>query len=254
MIALLTERRATAMENSDNVKSLARSLRLPVFESFTEYLEPGMTIEEALVALLSEECARRSDALVKRRIRDAGLPNGKTVDTFKLVPSIPHLKDEQIRSLETCQFIEGNINVCALGGSGTGKTHLMAAIGRVAVQLGYTVKFTRVSDMLTLLHEASTEKRLGAMMKTLLKVDLLALDELGYVSLGVKKAQLLFDVIAKRSEAGSSVFVTSNFEFSKWSGFIGDSVLTKALVGKLAGNSLVLNMNGEDYRIVSRKA
>jgi DNA replication protein DnaC len=108
--------------------------------------------------------------------------------------------------------------------------------------------------MLTQLHEASTEKRLGAMMKTLLKVDILALDELGYVSLGIKKAQLLFDVIAKRSEAGSSVFVTSNFEFSKWRDFIGDTVLAKALVGKLAGNSVVLNMNGEDYRLASRKA
>ena len=86
-----------------------------------------------------------------------------------------------------------------------------------------------------------------------LKIDLLALDEIGYVSLGVKKAQLLFDVIAKRSEAGSSMFVTSNYEFSKWKDFIGDIVLTKALVGKLAGNSIVLNMNGEDYRLASRK-
>jgi len=242
------------MENSDTLKSLAQTLRLPVFESFAEYVEPGMSIEEALVALMSEECARRSDALVKRRIRDAGLPNGKTIDTFKLVPSIPHLKEEHVRSLETCHFIKTNINVCALGGSGTGKTHLMAAIGRSAIHLGYTVKFTRVSDMLTLLHEASTEKKLGATMKSLLKVDLLALDELGYVSLGVKKAQLLFDVIAKRSEVGSSVFVTSNYEFSKWKDFIGDTVLTKALVGKLAGNSVVLNMNGEDYRLASRKA
>jgi len=242
------------METNERVKGLAKSLRLPVFEEYTEYVKPGMSVEDALVALMSEECVRRSDALVKRRIRDAGLPNGKTIDTFKLVPSIPHLKEDQLRLLESCQFVKTNINVCALGGSGTGKTHLMAAIGRVAVQLGHTVKFMRVSDMLTLLHEASSEKRLGAMMKTLLKVDLLALDELGYVSLGIKKAQLLFDVIAKRSEAGSSVFVTSNYEFSKWKDFIGDSVLTKALVGKIAGNSVVLNMNGEDYRIASRRA
>jgi DNA replication protein DnaC len=71
--------------------------------------------------------------------------------------------------------------------------------------------------------------------------------------LSVKKAQLLFDVIAKRSEAGSSTYVTSNYEFSRWKDFIGDMVLTKALVGKLAGNAVVLNMNGEDYRIVSKR-
>jgi len=177
----------------------------------------------------------------------------KTIDTFKLAPSIPHLKEEQVRSLETCQFIDMKLNVCALGGSGTGKTHLMAAISREAVQLGYTVKFLRVSDMLTMLSEASTEKRLSVMMKALLKVDLLSLDELGYVSFSAKKAHLLFDVIAKRSEAGSSVFVTSNFEFSRWGQFVGDTILTKALVGKLAGDAVILNMNGEDYRIASKR-
>lgn len=130
----------------------------------------------------------------------------------------------------------------------------MSAISREAIQLGYTVKFFRVSDMLTMLNEASTMKRLGAMMKTLLKVDLLSLDELGYVSLSLKKAQLLFDVVAKRSETGSSIFVTSNYQFSGWKDITGDTVLTKALVGKLAGNSIILNMNGEDYRLASRKS
>ena len=241
------------MLNNYSVESLAQSLRLPIFETYTEYVKADMSIEEALITLMSHEHERRHDALVKRRVRDAGLPGGKTIDTFKLTPSLPHLKKEQVGSLATCQFIEKRMNVCALGGSGTGKTHLMAAVSREAVQLGYTVKFLRVSDMLTMLNEASTEKRLGAMMKTLLKVDLLSLDELGYVSLSAKKAQLLFDVIAKRSEAGSSVFVTSNYEFSKWKDFIGDTVLTKALVGKLAGDSVILNMNGEDYRLASKR-
>jgi len=241
------------MVNSDSIGILARSLRLPVFEAYAEYVMPGMSVEDALAELLSQECARRHDSLVKRRIRDAGLPNGKTIDTFKLVPSIPHLKKEQLDALASCQFIEDNMNVCALGGSGTGKSHLMAAICREAVHLGHTAKFLRVSDMLTMLVEANSEKRLGAMMKTLLNVKLLALDELGYVSLSTKKANLLFDVIAKRSAAGLSVFVTSNFEFSKWKGFIGDEVLAKALVGKLAGAAVILNMNGEDYRIASRR-
>jgi DNA replication protein DnaC len=213
-----------------------------------------MSVEEALVALMSLERDRRHEALVKRRIRDAGLPNGKTIDTFRLAPTIPHLSEGQVQSLAACHFLEKGLNVCALGGSGTGKTHLMAAVGREAIQLGHTAKFLRVSDMLTMLGEAGAEKKLGAMMKTLLKADLLLLDELGYVSLSAKKAQLLFDVVAKRSEAGSSVFVTSNFEFSKWKDFLGDAVLAKALVGKLAGDAVILNMNGEDYRIASKRA
>jgi DNA replication protein DnaC len=246
------------METSDTIKSLAQSLKLPAFVSYKIYVKPDMTVEEALIELMSQECERRNDASVKRRIRDAGLPNGKTIDTFKLAPSIPHLKQDQFDALVSCQFIKDGMNVCALGGSGTGKSHLMAATCREAIGLGYTVKFMRVSDMVTMLSEASAEKRLSAMMKSLLKVDCLALDELGYITLSVKKAQFLFDVIASRSEAGSSVFVTSNFEFSKWGEFTGNNsvitaAMTKALVGKLAGNAVVLNMNGEDYRIASRK-
>jgi DNA replication protein DnaC len=241
------------MESGDRVKALARALRLPAFESYLDYVGPGMPLEQALIELMSLEQERRHGALVKRRIRDAGLPNGKTIDTFKLSPTIPHLKKDQVDLLATCQFIGNKLNVCALGGSGTGKTHLMAAICRVAIELGHTARFMRVSDMLTMLSEAATEKRLGDMMKALLKADLLALDELGYISLSAKKAQLLFDVIAKRSEAGGSIFVTSNFEFSRWKDFTGDTVLTKALVGKLAGDSIILNMNGEDYRLASRR-
>ena len=242
------------MEYSNDIKSLAQTLKLPAFESYAEYVKPGMSVEQALIAVMSQECERRHDVLVKRRIREASLPNGKTIDTFKIVPSVPQLKEEHVQSLVTCQFIKNNRNVCALGGSGTGKTHLMAAVCREAIQLGYTARFFRVSDLITMLCEASTEKRLTVMMKALLKVDLLALDELGYVSLSLKKAQLLFDVIAKRGEAGSSTFVTSNYEFSKWKDFIGDPVLTTAFVGKLAGFSIVLNMNGEDYRLASKRA
>jgi uncharacterized protein YeeX (DUF496 family) len=91
--------RGMAMDKIDNIKSLAQSLRLPVFEAYTEYVKPGISIEDALVILMSGEYERRHDVLVKRRIRDANLPNGKTIDTFELVPSIPHLKEEQVQSL-----------------------------------------------------------------------------------------------------------------------------------------------------------
>jgi DNA replication protein DnaC len=241
------------MSTNDTIINLANALKLPTFGAYAEHVKPGMTIEDALVELMSLESARRHESLVKRRTVDAGLPNGKTIDTFKLVPTIPHLKQNHIDSLVSCQFIKDGMNCCALGGSGTGKTHLMAAVCREAIRQGYTVKFVRVSDLVTMLSEANMDRKLGVMMKKLLKVSLLALDELGYITLSNKKAQLLFDVIAKRSEEGASVFVTSNFEFSRWKEFVGDSVMTTALVGKLAGNSVVLNMNGEDYRIASRK-
>jgi len=245
--------RASAMENSEAIRNLARTLKMPEFESYDKHVTPEMTVEDALLDLMSREVERRGQALIKKRIREAGIPNGYTMDTFKIVPTVPNLKEENVRALKTCRFIENKQNVCALGGGGTGKTHLMAAVGLAAIEMGYTVRFIRVSDMLTAFTEACTEKRLGAMIKTFMKVDLLLLDELGYVSLTVKKAQFLFDIIAKRAEAGAGVYVTSNYEFSKWPQFMGDPVMTKAMVGKLAGNSIILNMNGEDYRLAYKK-
>jgi DNA replication protein DnaC len=108
------------MDKENIIRSMAQSLRLPVFESYDKYLKPDMSIEDSLACLLSMEHERRNDARTKRRIKDAGLPNGKTIDTFKLVPSIPHLKEEHVELLSSCQFIKNNMNVCALGGNGTG--------------------------------------------------------------------------------------------------------------------------------------
>jgi DNA replication protein DnaC len=236
-----------------DVESLANELRMPVFGAYAEHIDLGRPFDENLAELMSLELARRKDASVKRRVREAGFPFGKTLGTFEFPPTLPHLRKEQLLELATCRFISEKTNVCALGGSGTGKTHAMAAIGLEAVQRGYSAKFFRLSDLITALDEAKSEKKLGAMMKALLKYDLLELDEWGYVNLSAKKAQLLFDVVAKRCEAGGSIFITSNFEFSRWPHFLGDSVMTKALVGKLTGNSVILNMNGEDYRLHSRK-
>ena len=241
------------MDDSGSLESLARALRLPVFCDYAKHILPGRPFDENLRELMSLELSRREDASFKRRVREAGFPCGKTLASFKYPPSLPHLKEEQLLDLAECRFISDKMNICAIGGSGTGKTHAMAAIGMEAVRRGRSVKFLRVSDLITMLDEAKTEKRLGAMMKTLLKYDLLELDELGYVSLSAKKAQLLFDVIANRCEAGSSIFVTSNYEFSKWTQFLGDNVMTKALVGKLTGSAKILNMNGEDYRLYLKR-
>jgi DNA replication protein DnaC len=241
------------LDNKDIIKQLAQSLRLSAFEAYKNYVKPNMTVEEALIVLMKHESEYRNENMINRRILNAGLPNGKTIDTFKFVPTIPHLKNEHVEPLISGQFIADGMNCCALGGSGTGKSHLMIAICREIIQKGYTASFMRVSDLITTLHEARMEKTLGNLMKKLLKVSLLCLDELGYINLKQAQAQLLFDVIAKRSEVGGSIFVTSNYEFSKWSSFLGDAILTKALVGKLAGNAIVLNMNGEDFRLASKK-
>jgi DNA replication protein DnaC len=241
------------MDDARTIESLAGALRLPVFRDYAKHALPGRPFDENLRELMSLELSRREDASYLRRVREAGFPCGKTLDSFKFPPSLPHLRQEQLLELAECRFIEDGVNVCSIGNSGTGKTHAMAAIGMEAVRRGYSVKFARVSDLVTMLDEAKSEKRLGSAMKTLLKYDLLECDELGYVHLPARKAQLLFDVVAKRCEAGGSIFITSNYAFSDWPQWLGDSVMTKAFVGKLTGSSVVLNMGGEDYRLYCKR-
>jgi DNA replication protein DnaC len=227
------------------ISELAASLRLPSFAEYGKLARPGASFGENLAELLAAEAARRDGESVRRRIRQAGFPVQKSIDTFR--HRLPHLKRDAVMELAECKFIGAKANVCALGPSGTGKTHLMTAIATEAIERGHTVRFYRVNDLLVRLNEAKGEKQLGALNASLKRCALLCLDELGYVSVSAKNAELLFNVVAGRHEVGST-YITSNYEFSKWAGFLGNPAMTAALVEKLTQNAVILNMNGEPYR------
>ena len=146
-------------------------------------------------------------------------------------------------------FIKRKQNVVAIGNSGTGKSHLISALGIEAITRGYTVKFRRASDLVTQMTEAVSEKHLGQFIKSVNACDVLIIDELGYLSFDAAGASLLFQIFAARYETKSTM-VTSNLEFSKWVTFLGqDEHMTAALIGRLVHQSIILNMNGEDYRL-----
>jgi DNA replication protein DnaC len=227
------------------ISELAASLRLPSFAEYGKFTRQGAAFGENLAALLAEEAARRDSESVRRRIRQAGFPVQKSIDTFR--HRLLHLKQDAVMELAACKFIETKTNVCALGPSGTGKTHLMTAIATEAIEKGHTVRFCRVNDLLLKLNEAKGEKQLGALNASLKRCSLLCLDELGYVSVNTKNAEMLFNIIASRHEVGST-YITSNYEFSKWAGFLGNAAMTAALIEKLTQNAVILNMNGDPYR------
>lgn len=233
------------IEYDEQISDLATDLKLPTFAEYRKFTKRDAAFNANLAALLTEEAARRKNEAVQRRIKQAGFPIRKSIDTFK--NRLPHLTQDAVMELAACKFIAAKANVCALGPSGTGKSHLMTAIATEAIEKGYTVRFYRVNDLLIKLNEARSEKRLDALNTTLKKCDLLCLDELGYVNVNSRNAEMLFNVVASRHEIGST-YITSNYGFSKWADFLGNAIMTAALIEKLTQNATILNMNGEPYR------
>ena len=187
----------------------------------------------------------------ERRIHQARFPVVKSLDTFEFA-ALPSLNKALVLELARCEFIERKECVLALGNSGTGKTHVALALGLVACQKGYRVRFTTTAAMVHELVEARDEKRLLRYQKQMAGYELLIVDELGFVPLSKSGAELLFEVFSQRYERGSTM-VTSNLPFQEWTEVLGSERLTGALLDRLTHHVHILEMNGESYRLKQSK-
>jgi DNA replication protein DnaC len=236
-------------EITEKLDQLSKRLKLSVLSDYKNRLNPGMSFEEGLILLLEIEAAEKDRKSMERRIKNAGFPLIKTLDTFAFdAERLPHLKKEQVMELSGCEYIRQKRNVIAIGNSGTGKSHLMTALGIEAIKRGYHVKFKKASDLVNQMSEAQIDKQLTRYLKNLNNCHLLIIDELGYLTFDIQGASLLFQVFAARYETKSTI-VTTNLEFSKWVSFLGDPGLSTALIDRLIHLSTLLNMNGESYRL-----
>ena len=137
-----------------------------------------------------------------------------------------------------------------MGNPGTGKTHLMTALGIKACLLGYKVQFANAATLASELKEARDGYQLRRLEKGIAANDLLLIDELSYARFNQEESELLFKVISERSERASTI-ITTNLVFSKWTEMFASDTLVAALVDRLTYRSQVLNMNGESYRLSS---
>ena len=205
-----------------------------------------MDHSEYLFRLVELELIDRHQRMVERRIRAARFPAVKSLDTFDF-PAISSVNKSLVMELARCEYVQRRENVIAIGNSGTGKTHVALGLGLAACQKGMSVGFTTAA----LVHEqveARDERRLLNLQRQPSRLNLLIIDDLGFVPLFQTGAELLFEVFSQRYERGS-ILVTTNLPFDEWTQVFGSERLTGALMDRLTHHVHILEMNGDSYRL-----
>jgi DNA replication protein DnaC len=204
-----------------------------------------------LLKLVERELIEREQKAAQRRIKAAQFPVIKTLDCFDFTMQ-PSINEHLVRQLMVGEYIQKHENVLIVGNSGTGKTHLASSLGFAACMQGLNVRFFSVSSLVTHLSEMRDGRQLERTFKQLERLDLLILDELGYVPFSKTGAELLFDVISRTYERTSAI-VTTNLPFEQWTEVCGSERLTGALLDRLTHRVHIIEANGQSYRLRQSK-
>ncbi len=235
---------------------LLRSFHLPAF--LREYgalaemaAREGLSHEGYLLALSQLEAAERTERRVERLLSESRLPREKTLATFDL-ERLPAKARTQLASLRDGAFLERAVNVIALGNPGTGKTHLLCALGSELVRKGHPVLFAPTFQIVQKLLAAKRDLRLPAELKRLDRFEAILLDDIGYVQQSREEMEVLFTLLAERYER-RSVLITSNLVFSKWDSIFKDPMTTAAAVDRVVHHSVVIELPIQSYRAQAAK-
>ena len=240
----------------DLLHTRLETLHLPYIKEHCQPLaataaKNSLTHLDYLGQLIEGESARRSERAIARRIHAARFPVIKTLDTFRWdwPKKINRL---QIQDLFGLRFIPDKANVILLGLVGLGKTHLATALGYAACQQGHSVLFANAIDDINTLHAAQTRGTLKTELRKYTAPALLILDEIGYLPIDQRGADLLFQVISARYERGSIV-LTTNKAFKQWPAiFNGDSTITSAVLDRLLHHGHTVVLEGSSFRMKDR--
>ncbi len=233
-----------------------KALRIPTLGRRYEAVvrqarDGGWPYEEYLRELLEAEVLARHDHAAERRLREARFPEIKTLDQIDW-QALAGVSRPKLLELATCGYVEAGDDIVLAGPVGTGKSHLAIALGVEATRRRYRVAFRRAADLVRGLLEARDERSLGRLHATYERVDVLVLDELGFVPFDRAGGELIFNLLSERHARRSTV-ITTNLAFGEWVQVLGSEKLTTALLDRLSSRAHVLTTKGPSYRSRRRK-
>ena len=234
------------------LKHHLKALKLPAMHDESEKVAAQCVKDNVdhltfLLRLCELELIGREKRATDRRLKAAKFPTCKTLEGFDFKAQ-PSLNRVLVSELLRCEYIDKRESVILLGNPGTGKTHLATALGIAACQHGKRTRFWRVTELVTQLMEARDDRQLIRLKSQLAKLDLLILDELGYVPASKLGSELLFDVISQGYER-TSIIVTTNLPFEQWTEVLDNERLTGAVLDRLTHRCHILEACGESYRL-----
>ncbi|MCL5674890.1 MAG: IS21-like element helper ATPase IstB [Candidatus Omnitrophica bacterium] len=237
--------------------TLLRDLHLPAFrESYEELAKTAekesLSYPKYLLALTERESEQRQQRKIQRLLRESRLPLEKTFRSFDL-KRIPVPVQCIVNNLLDGSFVDRKENILAFGNPGSGKTHLLCAIGQELIQHGRPVYFTTCSLLVQDLLIGKRNLKLARVLKRLAKYQAVVIDDIGYVQQNREEMEVLFTFLAERYERGS-VMLTSNLPFSKWEQIFKDPMTTAAAIDRLVHHSIILELvDIPSYRLEQAK-
>jgi len=207
--------------------------------------------EEFLRTLIEAELAARDASNARTRLKTAAFPVTKTLDEFDVAASsIPQATFDYLSSLE---WVGAQENLCLVGPAGTGKSHTLIALGVAAVQAGHRVRYFTAADLVDTLYRGLADNSVGRVIETLLRADLVIIDELGFAPLDDTGAQLLFRLVAAAYER-RALGIGSHWPFEQWGRFLPEHTTAVSMLDRLLHHCHVVVTNGDSYRMKQARA
>lgn len=239
------------------IGAAARDLHLPTIrDEATRLAEIAVRERQShlgyLAEVLSAEVDDRAERRRARRIGEAKFPRIKRLTDFNL-DAVPAIQPAVLAALASGAYLDAGQPIVALGDSGTGKTHLLIGLGLAACEQGRRVRYVTTAALVNELVEAADDRQLSRVVGRYARLDLLLLDELGYVQIDARGAELLFQIITAREER-ASIAIGTNLPFSEWGTIFGDPRLVAAIVDRVTFNAHILETGTSSYRLRTSKS